>query len=74
MTLNDFVNMLLKEVGRFSDERLLAAPIFIRTEHEEFEVADIDVRMDPVLGCAVAYIDMGGKRSEYQNPSSTLPN
>ena len=61
MTLNEFVNMMLRGVGRVSDEKLIGAPIFIRMpEGPDLEVADVDVRTED--GITIAYIDVGGPR------------
>ena len=61
MTLNEFVNMMVHEVSRFSDEKLLGAPIFIRMpEGPDLEVADVDVKTED--GITIAYIDVGEPR------------
>ena len=63
MHLSEFVNVLLKEVSRFSDEKLLGTPIFIRMpDGPDLTVADVDVKTEN--GVTVAYIDVGEARRD----------
>ena len=63
MTLQNFVNELVRQTNHLSDETLLGAPIFVRTEQGDFEVSDVSVRKEPVSGMTVAVVHAGSERT-----------
>lgn len=63
MTLNDFVNEMVRQISRYSDEQLLGAAVFVTIDGRHFEIKSVKIKTEPESGMTVAMVDVGGERA-----------